>query len=161
MKLFFRNTENKSTLRLSKNSNDQNTLSLSSNWAWNSNFLPKSKSAHPSVHFKAKESICTPLKVLQTGSWIKLFQMEDPVLRGRLTLNDSRDGVVKRDHGAADHSNVHDIPVVPQVRPWMQHKTTIQDLSNAMFTLFKRNDVFYLEANFTGEGYCEYVVCLT
>ena len=30
-----------------------------------------------------------------------------------------------------------------------------------MFAYFKGNDVFYLEANFTGESYCEYVVCLT
>ena len=43
-------------------------------------------------------------------------------------LDDSRDGVVEGDHGAADHGDVHDVPVIPQVRPGMQHKTTIQDL---------------------------------
>lgn len=47
-------------------------------------------------------------------------------------LFDSRDGVVEGDHGAADNRDVHDVPVIPQVRPGVQHKTTIQDLKNVL-----------------------------
>ena len=41
---------------------------------------------------------------------------------------DSRDGVVEGDHGAAHHGDVHDVPVVPQVRAGVQQKSAIQDL---------------------------------
>ena len=76
--------------------------------------------------------------------------------------------MVEGDHGAANYSDVHDVPVVPQVRPGMQKKPAIQDLNksctNAVFTYIggggKTNYVVHLEADFTSKSYCEDVVCL-
>ena len=75
--------------------------------------------------------------------------------------------MVEGDHGAANYSDVHDVPVVPQVRPGMQKKTTIQDLNKTcMYKCYiyigerLTKDLVHLEADFTGKSYCKDVVCL-
>ena len=44
-----------------------------------SNFLPKSKSAHPTGCVNTKDSFRMSEKVSKTVGWIQLFQIEDPV----------------------------------------------------------------------------------
>ena len=46
---------------------------------------------------------------------------------------DLRDGVVERDHGAGDHSDVHHVPVVTHVRPGVEDEAAVQDLRNIRF----------------------------
>ena len=52
---------------------------------------------------------------------------------------DLRDGVVERDHGAGDHSDVHHVPVVTHVRPWVEDKPAVQDLKISYLQSFTRS----------------------
>ena len=42
--------------------------------------------------------------------------------------------MVEGDHGAADHGDVHHVPVVPHVGPGVQDKPAVQDLWQRNFT---------------------------
>ena len=43
-----------------------------------------------------------------------------------------RDGVVEWDHGAGDHSDVHHVPVVPHVGPWVENEASVENLRNVI-----------------------------
>lgn len=58
------------------------------------------------------------------------FESENP-FKGK-NNGSLRDGVVKRNKSTWDNCNVHKVPEVPEVRPWVENKSKVQHFKGAL-----------------------------